>query len=203
MKKFDRLPPEQRRAEIRAAALRLFREKGFAATTMENIVEQVTLSKGGVYRLYPSTSSILEDLMLEGMHLRNNFYAQRVEEELAAGRALTLPFLVELIGDSLLLYPEFSAVYVEFLWEKQRNPELEALYQQLCATTVRETTELIRRCGAQELLLADESMLRRLTELMNAAILSLQVLDLRQVAEEKKHQICRAMIQILTGPLSE
>ena len=197
MKKFDRLPPEERRAEIRAAALELFRTKGFAATTMENIVEQVTLSKGGVYRLYPSTAAILEDLMLEGMHLRNAFYEACARRRLDGGEPLTMEFLVEMIGDSLLLYPEFSAVYVEFLWEKQRSPRLQALYAELCTRTVEETTELIRRCGAQELLLTDPELLRRLTEGMNAAILSLRVLGLQDYFEANRQKLCAAMLQLL------
>ena len=194
MKKFDRLPPEQRRAEIRSAALSLFGEKGFAATTMENIVEHVSLSKGGVYRLYSSTEAILKDLMLQGMHLRNDYYAQQVQQEMEAGRELTLPFLLNIIGDSLLLYPEFSSVYVEFLWEKRRNPELEALYQDICTKTVEETRILIHRCGADSLLLENPKLLERLTELMNAAVLSLHVLDLK----EGKELLFAAMDNMLT-----
>ena len=195
MKKFDRLPPEQRKSEIQAAALTLFRQKGFAATTMENSVEQVSLSQGGVYRLYPSTAAILGDLMLRGMHLRNAYYEQRVLEQTRTGIPLSLDFLVEMIGDSLLLYPEFSAVYVEFLWEKQRNPELEALYQQLCQTTVQETGDLIRRCGAEALL--NPGLLETLTELMNAAILSLRVLNLQDAFARDKTRLCSAISALL------
>ena len=195
MKKFERLPPEQRRGEICRAALRLFTEKGFAATTMENIVAEVSLSKGGVYRLYPSTAAILSDLMLEGMRLRNAYYAQRVQEAAAAGRKLTLPFLVEVVGDSLLLCPEVSRIYVEFLWEKQRRPELEELYQQICAVSVAETTELIRRCGAEDLL--QENTLTRLTELMNAAVLSLHVLHLEDEFSQYRPQLTDAIVQLL------
>ena len=199
MKKFDRLPPEQRRAEICAAALKLFREKGFAATTMENIVEQVTLSKGGVYRLYPSTAAILGDLMIEGMRLRNAYYEERFRREVASGRTPDLRMLVEMIADSLLLYPEISGVYVEFLWEKQRNAGLEALYRQLCEQSITETTALIRSCGAQELLLADPEMLQRLTEGMNAAILSLRVLHLEEAFAARKDELCA----VLTGLLQK
>ena len=197
MKKFDRLPPEARKQEIQSAALGLFSTKGFAATTMENIVEQVSLSKGGVYRLYSSTSAILADLMLSGMHLRNAYYEQRVQQEIDAGRPLTLPFLVEMIGDSMLLYPEISAVYVEFLWEKQRSPELEALYQEICRTTVEETLTLIRRYGAESLLLTGQDSLVRLTEIMNATILSLRVLGMDEDFQRRKTQICAAITQIL------
>ena len=193
MKKFDRLPPEQRKQEIQAAALVLFREKGFAATTMENIVQQVSLSKGGVYRIYPSTAAVLEDLMLEGMRLRNAYYAQRVRSLPAGG--LTREALVEMIVDSLLLYPEFSEVYVEFLWEKRRNPDLQALYERICRTTLEETKALIFSCGAE--LLLPEGTLERLTELMNAGVLSLQVLGLRDTFLDSREKIIRAVLSLL------
>ena len=196
MKKFDRLPPQQRRAEIQTAALALFCEKGFAATTMENIVERVSLSKGGVYRLYPSTLAILQDLMLEGMRLRNAYYEQCTRSRIEAGGPLTLAFLVEMIGDSLLLYPAFSAVYVEFLWEKQRSVPLEALYQQICAESVQETAALMQRYGADKLLTGHAS-LRTLTELMNAAVLSLRVLHLQDFFAAHKAEICASITRTL------
>ena len=196
MKKFERLPPEQRKAEICQAALRLFAAKGFAATTMENIVSEVSLSKGGVYRFYASTSAILGDLILEGMRFRNAYYAQRVQSATAAGEKLTLPFLVEVIGDSLTLSPEISRIYVEFLWEKQRDPGLEALYQDLCQTSIRETTELVRQCGAGDLLGPDT--LARLTELMNAAVLSLHVLHLEDNFTKYRPQLVDAITRLLT-----
>ena len=196
MKKFDRLPLQQRKEEIQAAALELFREKGFAATTMENIVQAVSLSKGGVYRIYPSTAAILSDLMLCGMRLRNAYYEKRTRAIITQGHDLTLELLVEMVADSLLLYPDFSAVYVEFLWEKQRNQELEALYQQICATTVEETQALMLRYEA-DLLLPGEDTLRRLTDLMNAAALSLQVLGLQADFEQKKPMFCAALVDLL------
>ena len=197
MKKFDRLPPAQRKEEIQQAALRLFIEKGFAATTMENIVAQVSLSKGGVYRLYPSTAAILSDLILQGMAQRNAFYAQRVQALLDEGRSLDAPALVDMIIDSLLLKPDISAVYVEFLWEKQRQPALEALYQELCTTTIEATTALIHQYGADALLLADANTMQRLTDLMNAAILSLHVLHLEEPFAQSKDRIREAMLRAL------
>ena len=196
MKKFDRLPLQQRKEEIQAAAMQLFREKGFAATTMENIVQAVTLSKGGVYRIYSSTAAILADLMLCGMRLRNAYYEKRTRHLLTRGLPLTLEALVDMIADSLVLYPEFTSVYVEFLWEKQRNQELEAIYQQICAVSVEETQALMLRYGANELL-PGENTLQRLTDLMNAAVLSLHVLGLQAEFEKRKQLLCDTIIQIL------
>ena len=195
MKKFDRLPQEQRRQEIRGAALELFCEKGFGATTMENIVSRVSLSKGGVYRIYPSTESILEDLMLTGMHLRNAYYEEQVRKRMEAGEGLTLSWLVELVGDSLLLYPDIAAVYVEFLWEKRRSPRLEALYRQIVETTTGETLALMEKYGADSL--CSRHGMELLTEYMNGTILSLQVLDLRQEYESHRNEITQVICDLL------
>ena len=197
MKKFDRLPLQERKDEIQMAALELFNEKGFAATTMENIIQKVSLSKGGVYRIYPSTSAILSDLMIKGMHLRNRYYEERVKKELEEGKELSLDFLVEMIVDSLLLYPKISSVYAEFLWEKRRKEELEVLYQKICSETVKETKELICQCGAERFFFADDQTLVRLTEIMNASVLSMHTLNLKEFFMKNKKQLCRAILDIL------
>ena len=198
MKKFQRLPLEQRKEEIQNAALTLFGEKGFSATTMENIVSAVSLSKGGVYRIYPSTEEILKDLMLQGMHLRNAYYGRRIEAHLAEGKALSLHFLVEIIGDSLLLYQEVSRVYVEFLIEKRRNPALQKLYEEICRQSEEDTLNLIRAWGAEAFLPGSPGMLQQLTELMNSAVLALHVLNLEEQLKENREALIDMITNILT-----
>lgn len=197
MKKFDRLPPEQRRQEICTAALRLFREKGFAATTMENIVSEVSLSKGGVYRIYPSTAAILSDLILQGMHLRNDFYLEAVRSRLAAGIAPDAKFVADTIVESLLQFQAFSEVYVEFLWEKRRNPELETLYQQIYETTAKETAALIGSFGVPPDSEGFPERMKLLADAMNAAILSIHVLSLRDAVTEKKEMLSELLLRLL------
>ena len=46
---------EKRKLEILEAAKKCFLEKGFQNTTMEDVIEKVSLSKGGVYYHYSST----------------------------------------------------------------------------------------------------------------------------------------------------
>ncbi|MDU6784451.1 MAG: TetR/AcrR family transcriptional regulator, partial [Peptoniphilus harei] len=45
---------EKRKLEILEAAMKCFLEKGFQNTTMEDVIEKVSLSKGGVYYHYGS-----------------------------------------------------------------------------------------------------------------------------------------------------
>lgn len=197
MKKFERLPVESRRAEIQSAATKLFLEKGFRATTMENIVEKVTLSKGGVYRIYPSTKAILTDLIIDGMHERNAFY-QRCAQELAAAR---VPIDISTIGDviyeGMLLSAEVSTLYVELLVEKRHIPELELLYREICRETMKETLALMGQLHLTEPIAFDEDKLWRLTELMNTAILGIVILNHREDFESYKKAFLLALIAIL------
>jgi AcrR family transcriptional regulator len=64
----QRGPKFRRRAEARPdevldAALKLFIERGFAATRVEDIAAQAGLSKGAVYLYFPSKEAILEGLV--------------------------------------------------------------------------------------------------------------------------------------------
>ncbi|MGB5557009.1 MAG: TetR/AcrR family transcriptional regulator [Paracoccaceae bacterium] len=61
-------PKFRRRAEARPdevldAAIQLFAQKGFAATTVEQIAKHAGLSKGAVYLYFPSKKALLEGLV--------------------------------------------------------------------------------------------------------------------------------------------
>lgn len=193
MKKFDRLPIEDRKNEIKTAALKLFNDKGFSATTMENIIEAVSLSKGGVYRIYPSTSLILSDLMIDGMHLRNAYYVTCANEMMANKQVVNLEMIVDMIIDSLLIHPEYSKIYVEFLWEKKRNATLQSLYLEVCERSLDDTLKMINELNIK----ISKETLSTLTELMNAAILALHILDLNDDFIKHKPLISKMMIDLL------
>src|SRR4051794_39683240 len=55
-----------RRAEIAAAALGLFAEKGYAATSMREISEQLGITKAALYYHYSSKEEIVRELV-DGM----------------------------------------------------------------------------------------------------------------------------------------
>ena len=60
-----RLPADVRKKEIREGAKEIFLKKGFNNTTMEDVIDRVGMSKGGVYRHYKNTSDMLYDLMID------------------------------------------------------------------------------------------------------------------------------------------
>ncbi len=58
---------ERRRAEILHAALRAFREKGYHATTLDDIAEHVGVRKTALYHYFPDKESILYECHRESL----------------------------------------------------------------------------------------------------------------------------------------
>ncbi|MCI8513620.1 MAG: TetR/AcrR family transcriptional regulator [Lachnospiraceae bacterium] len=58
------------RERIRAAAYRLFAEKGFKEVTMTDICGETGLSRGGLYRYYGGTEEIFSELLSEEYRIR-------------------------------------------------------------------------------------------------------------------------------------
>ncbi len=63
MGKFLRKTREERENEILEAALKVFLQKGYRKTTMEDIINETTLSKGGFYHYFGSTKEIFFALL--------------------------------------------------------------------------------------------------------------------------------------------
>ena len=58
-----RLSFDERKQQIKRAAARIFTEKGLENTTMEDLVKETGLSKGGLYHYYKNTTGILLSLI--------------------------------------------------------------------------------------------------------------------------------------------
>ncbi|UCG87610.1 MAG: TetR family transcriptional regulator [Gemmatimonadota bacterium] len=58
---------ERRRAEILHAALRAFREKGYHATTLDDIAEHLGLRKTALYHYFPDKEAILYECHCESL----------------------------------------------------------------------------------------------------------------------------------------
>lgn len=198
MKKYIRLSQEERQKEIKEAALPLFLQRGFSATTMESIVDQISLSKGGLYRIYPSTKAILADLLLDGMHTRNQFYLEKVKTFQQSGIAMNGRAVAELIFDSLFLLPETAELYVELLIEKRRDPELEILYQDICRQTMDETAVLISSLPLPAETRINLQGLLPLQQIMDAVTLSSVVLGLRSELDKWRTHLVNLIQNIIS-----
>ncbi len=129
MGKFVRKTKEERMLEIRSSALDIFILKGYKATTMDDIVHSVNMSKGSVYRYYPHKYEILTDLLKDGINIRNDVIFQyvineNVSEEIVATVLSELFFSDEADG-------KYAKLYVIFLYEKMFDNDLENVYKNI------------------------------------------------------------------------
>lgn len=135
-----RLSAEDRKKEIQNAASKQFLKKGFKNTTMEDVIEQTTMSKGGVYHYYSSTRDILYDIMIEGTNYRYNLTKEKIDnyygktiEDLAAA----------LIVDRMIDDNEFMDLYVMFLIEAKSDEKLKTLFNQLKEESIETFKDLL------------------------------------------------------------
>ena len=129
MAKFKRQSKSAREAEIQEAAKKVFLEKGFRYTTMEDVVKRTTLSKGGVYQYYKTTKAILFDIMQNGNYFRYERTEKIVKESVGTES------LAEVMTDSCMAkifdeVPE-KKLYLMFLAEIPYDRDYETLYFQL------------------------------------------------------------------------
>ena len=58
---------QERPAELLAAALELFTERGYAATRLDDVARRAGVSKGTVYLYYSSKEELFKAVILEGL----------------------------------------------------------------------------------------------------------------------------------------
>ena len=125
MPKFERKTKAARMEEIQAAAKALFLTKGFRYTTMEDVVKNTTLSKGGVYQYYKTTKAILFDIMQNGNYFRyekNEQIMQALTDKTSPAEIVTQFFMAKLFDE----LPE-KRLYLMFLAEILYDKDYEEL----------------------------------------------------------------------------
>ena len=166
----ERLPAEERRWQIRYAAKDVFLRKGFHNTTMEDVISESGMSKGGVYRYYKSTSDMLFDLMEDGCEYRYNI----VDNFLTSNKNLNkYDAVAEMMTDKILDDNELSKVYVMFLQEKQYDENLEKLFLKLKEETFIELKKIYEKFGFS----FNYYEYDFLTDFMNSLVLGREILS--------------------------
>lgn len=168
-----RLSPEKRKEEIKNAAMKLFTEKGFSHTTMENIINETGLSKGGFYHYYNSTSDILYDLMKDGIEYRN----QVIKSKIGEFKNDEVEFMAERFYEKIVDDNPYMGIYIEFLLLKSKNPKLESLFKILKEKTRKELLSFFEKLPNSFI---DDEKYTILTDFINSLILGAGVLDARK-----------------------
>ncbi|WP_136658092.1 TetR/AcrR family transcriptional regulator [Nitratireductor sp. XY-223] len=132
MEAADTKPKWRRRAEDRPdevldAALKMFARNGFAATKVEDIAKEAGLSKGAIYRYFPSKEDIFESLVNRAIAP----VAERSEELARTSHenpVVLLRAVLSVIGVKLS-DPDTLALPRIVLQEAGRFPELAETYR--------------------------------------------------------------------------
>ncbi|MGW7437706.1 TetR/AcrR family transcriptional regulator [Streptomyces sp. NPDC054849] len=110
------------RQKLYEAAVTLIAEKGFSATTVEEIAERAGVAKGTVYYNFASKNDLFEELLRHGVGLLTVSLRTAAEETEARGGS-RVEALDAMIRAGLVFidrYPAFTQLYVAELWRTNR-----------------------------------------------------------------------------------
>lgn len=179
-----------RKKEIREAAKKCFLTKGFQSTTMEDVITEIGMSRGGVYHHYASTNEMLKDLMLDGNDYRNSLINEYLENNKGKDKYLQMG---EILVDKSLADTELMKIYTLLLQAKNYNDDLENLYQELKLNTTNELSIIANQLGIKADIFKDGF----LVDYINGLILSSEVLGARKSYGEHKKYIKKTMINYI------
>ena len=179
-----------RKKEIREAAKKCFLNKGFQLTTMEDVITEVGMSRGGVYHHYASTNEMLKDLMLDGNDYRNNLINEYLKNNRGKDKYQQMG---DILVDKSLADTELMRLYTLLLQAKKYNQDLEKLYQELKLNTTNELSLIAKQLGIQADIFGDGF----LVNYINGLILSSEVLCARNSFSQHKKYIKETMVNYI------
>ena len=168
----QRMSQEDRKKEIRQAAMKVFLDKGFRNTVMNDIMEATGLSRGGLYHHYGSTYEILYDIMVEG----NKYREKIIYDEMNKTSQDFSEVLSEIILEKMLYQSDYVSIYVMFLQELNHDDKLKDLYEKLKKSSSDSILMLFDKDVRGEL----SEAIELITDLINTFILGCEVLNARE-----------------------
>ena len=167
-----KMEADERKKQIRQAAMKVFLDKGFRNTVMNDIMEATGLSRGGLYHHYGSTYEILYDIMVEG----NKYREKIIYDEMNKTSQDFGEVLSEIILEKMLYQSDYVSIYVMFLQELNHDDKLKDLYEKLKKSSSDSILMLFDEDVRGEL----SEAIELITDLINTFILGCEVLNARE-----------------------
>ena len=167
-----KMEADERKKQIRQAAMKVFLDKGFRNTVMNDIMEATGLSRGGLYHHYGSTYEILYDIMVEG----NKYREKIIYDEMNKTSRDFSEVLSEIILEKMLYQSYYVSIYVMFLQELNYDDKLKDLYKKLKKSSSDSILMLFDEDVRGEL----SEAIELITDLINTFILGCEVLNARE-----------------------
>lgn len=171
---------EKRKLEILEAAKKCFLEKGFQNTTMEDVIEKVSLSKGGVYYHYGSTYEMIYDFMKLGIKYRGE-----KNKTIDTSRLTTLDAITEMMMERIYDENEFKSIYAIFLKLQNEDKRLCEMFENLKETNTEILSSAFDPNDKLSSIFEDEF----LVTFVNTLILGYESLNQKEIFIENKKTI--------------
>ena len=176
---------EKRKLEILEAAKKCFLDKGFQNTTMEDIIEKVSLSKGGVYYHYGSTYEMIYDFLKLGIKYRGE-----KNKNIDTSKLTTLDAITEMMMERIYDENEFKSIYAIFLKLQNEDKRLCEMFENLKETN----TEILLSAFPPDDKLSSIFEDEFLVTFVNTLILGYESLNQKEIFIENK-KIIKKMLE--------
>lgn len=183
---------EKRKLEILEAAKKCFLEKGFQNTTMEDVIEKVSLSKGGVYYYYGSTYEMIYDFMKLGIKYRGE-----KNKTIDTSKLTSLDAITEIMMERIYDENEFKSIYAIFLKLQNEDKRLCEMFENLKETN----TEILLSAFPPDDKLSSIFEDEFLVTFVNTLILGYESLNQKEIFIENKKTIKKMLEDYLREKL--
>ena len=165
-----RLSREKRREQIKEIALKLFVENGYSKTTMDEIIQVVGISKGGMYHHFSNKEEIFLELLKDGNEYRKNLVVEYMRENSQSRNEK----IVEMLLDKILDKNQYKDLYTVFLMEIQSNEKFKRLFKKIYDEGIEDFIEFCKKEGLEEYVSISNY---EFTLLMNSLYIGLYLFD--------------------------
>ena len=183
---------EKRKLEILEAAKKCFLEKGFQNTTMEDVIEKVSLSKGGVYYHYGSTYEMIYDFMKLGIKYRGE-----KNKTIDTSKLTSLDAITEIMMERIYDENEFKSIYAIFLKLQNEDKRLCEMFENLKETNTEILSSAFDPNDKLSSIFEDEF----LVTFVNTLILGYESLNQKEIFIENKKTIKKMLEDYLREKL--
>lgn len=185
---------EKRKLEILEAAKKCFLDKGFQNTTMEDVIEKVSLSKGGVYYHYGSTYEMIYDFMKLGINYRGE-----KSKTIDTSKLTTLDAITEMMMERIYDENEFKSIYAIFLKLQNEDKRLCEMFENLKETNTEILSSAFDPSDKLSSIFKDEF----LVTFVNTLILGYESLNQKEIFIENRETIKKMLEEYLKNKFPE
>ncbi|MDO5718926.1 MAG: TetR/AcrR family transcriptional regulator [Tissierellia bacterium] len=169
---------EERKAEICEIAKEIILKKGFRNMTMDELIDAVGISKGGMYHHYKNTKDVLRDVV-KRLNLKRY---DNITEFISQNKEMSKEELIaEINFQKLLDESDEKKIYCQFLLEIDDDEELKELYNRIFEEGVEDFLVAIEKFGMPELKVLTYPVYHAF---MKSIILGVELLGTREVFEQ-------------------